>query len=78
MPQRRGGLLDPRGDEDDLPRRAELDDAGGRFAGKRLAADDVLPLARARVALRLGDLARENDVFDVENADVISIRSLAA
>jgi hypothetical protein len=59
-------LLDPRRDEDDFSRRRLL-------AGERLASDDVLPLASLRVPLPLGDLARENDAFDVEDADVVIV-----
>ncbi len=74
MPQRVRMLLDPRRDEDKLPRGPNLDDARSSLAGERLTSDDVLPLASLRVALPLDDLAREDDVLDVEDADVVIVQ----
>ena len=72
-PHRRGGLLDPRCDEDDLSRGPDLDDAGGRLARKRGTSDDVLPLASLRIPLPFDDVACEDDVFDVEDADFVIV-----
>ena len=72
-PHRPGALLDPGGDEDDLFRGPDLDDAAGCLARKRLPADDVLPFASLRIPLPLDDAAREDDVLDVEDADVVIV-----
>ena len=74
IPHRLGALLDPGSDEDDFPRGSDLDDAAGRLARDRFASDDVLPLASLRIALPLDNLAREDDVFDVEDADFVIVQ----
>jgi hypothetical protein len=73
MPHRRGTSLDPRSDEDDLPCGPDLDNTAGRLARERLAANDVLSFARLRIALPLGNVTREDDVLDVEDADFVIV-----
>ena len=74
MPHRLGALLDPRRDEDDLPRGSDLDNAAGRLALERLASDDVFSFACLRIALPVADVTREDDVFDVEDADFVIVQ----
>ncbi len=74
LSHRRAALLDPNGDDDDLPRRADLDDAARRVSVERLACDDVLAFARPRIALSLDDFAGEDDVFNVEDADFVIVK----
>jgi hypothetical protein len=74
MPHGLGALLDPRSDEDKVPPGTNLDDATGSFAFERPTLDDVLSLPCCRVALPVDDVAREDDVFDVEDADFIIVQ----
>ncbi len=59
------------GDDDELPARADFGDdfAGEAFEGS--AADDVLRFPRGAVSLALDDCAREDDAFEIENAEVV-------
>lgn len=73
MPHRRGTLLDPRSDDGSLPWGPDRDNAAGRLARERLAANGILSLARLRIALPLRNVTREDDVLDVEDADFVIV-----
>lgn len=69
MPHRLDTLFDPRRDE----AGPNCDAVAGRLPLERFAGDDVLPFADPRVALPLDDVAREDDLFDVEDADFVIV-----
>ena len=63
-------------DRDDVE-TAGRTDFGDRFSsvtGKGCALDDVLDFARRPVTLTFNDLAREDDVFEVEDAEVVIVK----
>lgn len=56
--------------------RGELDD---RFCGaiaERAASDDIFDFTRLPVALALDDRAREDDVFEIEDGEIVIIKFL--
>ena len=57
-------------DDDELAGEADFDDGLSRFSVKPNGTDDELDLAGLRVALALEDLAREEDVFEIEDGEV--------
>ena len=63
-------------DRDDKERaaRAEFDDRFGFNAFKRDTADDELDFTRFSVALALNDFAREDDVFEVKDREVVIVK----
>ena len=67
-------VFDPDRDDDHLLGGADLDDTAGRFTAERLAFDNVFPLMSSGITLPFDYLTCENDVFNVENADVIVIQ----
>ena len=63
-------------DRDDKERSAgaELDDRFGFNAFKRYTADDELDFTRFSVALARNDVAREDDVFEVKDREVVIVK----
>ena len=58
-------------DDEERARGAELDDDFRRGPSERKAVDDALDLARFEVALTFDDFAREDDVLEVEDREVV-------
>jgi hypothetical protein len=54
---------------------AELDDRFGFDGLKRDTADDELDLSRLAVALALDDFAGKDDVFEIEDREVVIVKS---
>ena len=63
-------------DRDDKERsgRPDFDDGLGFVAGERGSADDSLDFARLAIALALRDFAREEDVFEIEDREIVIIK----
>ena len=64
-------LDDIDGDDEESTRLANLCDDFSGSAVKGPALDDVLRFAGAAIALPLDDLAREDDVFEVKDREVV-------
>ena len=58
-------------DDDELAREADFDDGFGCCAVERNASDDTLDFSRLGVALAFDDFAREDDVFEVKDVEVV-------
>ena len=58
-------------DDDELAAEAAFDDDLCGGAGERDAGDDALDFAGFDVALTLRDLPREDDVFEIEDGEVV-------
>lgn len=63
-------------DDEEITARGDFDD---RFRGdttERVAADDVLDFARLPVALALDDCAREDNVFEIKDGEIVIVKFL--
>lgn len=72
--QRSLGAVD--GDDEEIPVRGEL---GDRFCGdtaERVASDDIFNFARLPVALALDDRAREDNVFEIKDGEIVIVKFL--
>ena len=58
-------------DDDELAGEADLDDCFGDRPVERDTGDDTFDFAGSRVALPLGDLPCEDDVFEIEDREVV-------
>ena len=59
------------GDDEEIALRGEFDD---RFCGdvaKGVASDDIFDFTRLVVTLALDDRAREDDVFEIEDGEIV-------
>ena len=65
------------GDDEEFPREADFDDGLRGRTVECDAADDALDLASSDVALTLGDLPREDDVFEIEDGEVVIVKFLS-
>ena len=63
-------------DDDESARKADFDDGFGRCAAERDAGDDTLGLAGLSVSLALNDFACEDDVFKVEDREIVIVKFL--
>ena len=59
------------GDDEERARVANFGDDFGGCAAERAALDDVLRFTGAAIALALDDLAREDDVFEIEDGELV-------
>ena len=59
------------GDDEERTGEADFDDGFSFVAGERAAADEIFDLAGLAVSLSLGNLACEDDVFEVEDREVV-------
>ena len=59
------------GDDEEFAREADFDDRFGRLSMEGDAFNDALDFARSRIPLPGCDLAREDDVFKVEDSEVV-------
>ena len=64
-------LDDIDGDDEELTGVGNFGDNFGGCSVERATLDDVLRFAGAAIALALDDLAREEDVFEVEDGEVV-------
>jgi hypothetical protein len=64
------------GDDEEIPVRGNLNDRIGGDTPEGVAADDVLDFARLPVALALDDRAREDNVFEIKDGEVVIIKFL--
>ena len=64
-------LDDIDGDDEEDACRADFEDRFGVLASERLAADNGLGLASLAVFLALNDMAREDEIFEVEDREVV-------
>lgn len=62
------------GNDEEVTKRSELDDRFGLEPVERCAADDELAFARLEIALTLDDFADEEDVFEIEDREVVIIK----
>ena len=68
------GLDTVDGDDEEGASKVELDDRFGFDAFKRGTADDELDFACLSVALAGNDFAREEDIFEVEDREVVIVK----
>ena len=61
------------GNDEESADLAEFDDCFRLLAFERAAADDELDFSRFAVALALGDFAGEDNVFKVEDREVVIV-----
>ena len=73
--QRGSGTIDR--DDEEIPVRGDFDDRFGGDVAERVASDDIFDFARLAVALALDDRARENNVFEIEDSEVLIIKFLS-
>jgi hypothetical protein len=62
------------GDDGESAKLVEFDDCFRRLAFDRVTADDELDLSRFTVALARGDLAGEDDGFEIEDREVVIVK----
>ena len=60
--------------DDEFAGEADFDDCFGKASVKRDAFNDALDFVRLSVALAGNDLPREDDVFEVEDSEVVIIK----
>lgn len=70
------GLVTVDGDGEEITARGDLDDRLCRGAAERGAADDIFDSARLPVALMLDDCAREDNVFEIEDGEIVIFKFL--
>lgn len=62
------------GDDEESANRAEFDDCFRCSAFDRATVDNELDPSRFTVALALGDLAREDDGFEIKDREVVIVK----
>ena len=72
--QRGSGTIDR--DDEEISGWGDLDDRFGGDVAERVASDDVFDFTRLPVALALDDRAREDNVFEIEDSEVVIIKFL--
>ena len=72
--QRGLGAVD--GDGEEITVRGDLNDCFRWDAVERIALDDILDFARLPVALVLDDRAREDNVFEIEDGEIVIFKFL--
>ena len=65
------------GDDEELAGETNFDDGLRGRSVECDAADNALDFARSGVALALGDLPREDDVFEIKDAEVVIVKFLS-
>ena len=61
-------------DDNEFAGETKLDDRFGRLATEGDAFNDVFDFAGFGIALPRGDLAREDDVFEIEDSKVVIVK----
>lgn len=64
------------GDGEEITARGDLNDCFRWDAAERVALDDILDFARLAVALALDDRAREDNVFEIEDGEIVIFKFL--
>ncbi len=64
------------GDDEEIPARGDFDDRFGEDAAERIASDDIFNFTRLAVALALDDRTREDNVFEIEDGEVVIFKFL--
>lgn len=64
------------GDDEEIPVRGKFDDRFCRDFTERVAADDVFDFACLPVALALDDCARKDEVFEIEDGEIVIVKFL--
>lgn len=72
--QRSSGAVDR--DDEEIPSRGNLDDRFGGGIAEDVAADDIFDFVRLPVALALDDRVREDNIFEIEDGEVVIIEFL--
>ena len=62
------------GNDEERADPAEFDDCFRLLAFNRAAADDELDFSRFSIALALGDFAREDNVFEIEDREIVIVK----
>lgn len=70
--QRGLGTIDR--DDEEIPVWSDLDDRFGKGSAECIASDDIFDFMRLPVALALDDLTREDNVFEIEDSEVVIIK----
>ena len=63
-------------DNEESSVRRNFDDRFGRDVEESLPSDDIFDFARLPVALALDDRAREDNVFEIEDGEVVIVKFL--
>jgi len=64
------------GDDEEIPVRGNFDNRFGGDVTERVASEDIFDFARLPVALALDDRAREDNVFEIEDGEVVIVKFL--
>ena len=64
------------GDDEEIPVRGDFDDRFGEDTAERVASDDIFNFTRLPLALALDDRAREGNVFEIEDGEVVIFKFL--
>jgi hypothetical protein len=72
--QRSLGEVD--GKDEEITVRGELDDRFREDTTERVASDDIFDFTRLPVALALDDCAREDDVFEIKDGEIVIVKFL--
>ena len=70
------GLVTVDGEGEEIAVRGDLDDRFCWDAAERGASDDIFDFARLPVALALDDCAREDNVFEIEDGEIVIFKFL--
>lgn len=70
------GLDTVDGDDEEIAVRGDFDDRFGEDTVERVASDDILNFTRLPITLALDDRAREDNVFEVEDGEVVIFKFL--
>ena len=64
------------GDDEEIPARGDFDDRFGEDTAERIASDDIFNFTRLAVALAVDDRTREDNVFEIEDGEVVIFKFL--
>jgi hypothetical protein len=70
------GLVTVDGEGEEIAVRGDLNDGFRWVAAEGVAADDILDFARLPVALAFNDRTREEDVFEIEDGEMVIFKFL--
>ena len=64
------------GDDEEIPVRGDFDDRFDEDTAEGVASDDIFNFTRLAVALALDDRTREDNVFEIEDGEVVIFKFL--
>ena len=70
------GLVAVDSEGEEITVRGDLDDGFRRYAAECVASDDIFNFARLPVALALDECAREDNVFEIEDGEIVIFKFL--